>query len=219
MIRRTILILLSCALLLPAGADAGPRSYTLEAHVGGAVNLPAQLRIEQEGHPEIRLDARYRSESFTPPIYWSIRLGTVSRKKGWEIELIHNKLFLKNKPPEVQSFSISHGFNMLFVNRALQRRGLTSRAGLGVVIAHPESEVRGLERPEEGGNLGNGYTLTGPALQVATGRALQLRSGFRAQVELKISGAYAKVPIARGTARVPNVAFHLLIGLGFATGR
>ncbi len=33
------------------------------------------------------------------------------------IELLHHRLFLRNPPSEVQSFSISHGFNPLTVGR------------------------------------------------------------------------------------------------------
>ncbi len=42
--------------------------------------------------------------------------------------------------------------------------GTTSRIGLGAVLAHPESMVRGRTLPESGGLFGLGYHIAGPVL-------------------------------------------------------
>jgi hypothetical protein len=40
----------------------------------------------------------------------------------WAIEYLHHKLYLSNPPAEVQSFAISHGYNLFAVNRGFRLR-------------------------------------------------------------------------------------------------
>jgi hypothetical protein len=43
-----------------------------------------------------------------------------------------------------------------------------------------------------------------------------IRSGLQGFAELKITGAYARLPVADGWSSVPNVAAHVTIGLGWS---
>ena len=60
-----------------------------------------------------------------------------------------------------------------------------------------------------------GYYLSGPSVQAAVGRTFYVHSQVFFAVEGKVTGSYARVPIADGHANVPNVAIHGLFGLGY----
>lgn len=205
-------------LLLAAGAvRAGAEdAWTFQLFGGAPYNLTTPLRIRQSGQAEIKLDARYKSEPFTSPLYYAWRIGRWREQAAWELELVHNKLYLKNKPAEVQEFSISHGFNLLTANRAWMRGGFIYRAGAGVVVTHPENTIRGKTLPEDRGLFSGGYYISGPTLQISAEKRFRIRKGLFAALEAKLSASYARVPVEDGRADVTNVAVHGLFGLGYS---
>jgi hypothetical protein len=81
--------------------------------------------------------AEYSTEPFKESPYYAWRIG----KRRWSLELIHHKLYLENKPEDVQHFEVIHGYNLLTANRILKERRFILRLGAGPVIAHPETEV------------------------------------------------------------------------------
>lgn len=200
--------------LLPAGL-AAEDGWVFQVSVGAVENLESSLEIRQDGFPDLELDADYETRPFEGPLYYSLRGGWWRGRGGWELELIHQKLFLQDPPPEVQHFAISHGYNLLTVNRAWEGRGLVWRLGAGAVIAHPENEVRGRVLDPEETNLPGGYHLAGPVLQAAAEKRFGLGESWFLGLEGKVSGALAEVPISGGEAEVPNVAFHALLGIGY----
>lgn len=211
--RRTpALALLSLAFLAPLPTAA--QEWVFQAAVGAVENLETALEIRQSGFETLELDAEYESRPFESPLYYSLRAGRWSDRRGWELELIHQKLFLQNRPPEVQRFGISHGYNLVTVNRAWEIGRVVARAGAGAVVAHPENTVRG-RGLEPSGGLGGGYHLTGPALQLGVEGRLQLGARWFLGLEGKVTAARAEVPVAGGEAEVPNTALHALIGLGW----
>lgn len=127
----------------------------------------------------------------------------------------HLKVYLKNKPDEVDRFSISHGYNQILINRIFKTDRLNSKAGLGIVAAHPENSVRGLTLDEKKGLFNDGYYTTGPAIQYGIFREIQLGNYFYLIGEARISAAYSRVPVVNGKAHAPVVAFHLQFGPGF----
>lgn len=187
---------------------------TLEAFLGTAVNAPVPLRLAQSGLETIRLTARYRTDALSEPLYYVVRIGSWRGNRGWALELAHHKLLLENEPPEVQRFEISHGYNLLTLNRVWRHGRMRYLLGAGAVVAHPESEVRGRAWPDHGGLFGGGYYVTGPTVQVGAGRELPLPGSLFAAVEGKVTASYARVPIRNGHATAPDAAFHLLAGLG-----
>lgn len=188
--------------------------WSFDANVGTVANVALPMRIVQEGFPEIRLTARYRSEPFVLPVYWDLRLSRWDRGRSWELELIHHKLYLDNLSAEVQRFDISHGFNLLFINRGYDWGNFRLKVGAGVVMAHPENTVRGLENNRRSGWFNNGYHLAGPGLNLAIGRPVPLGNSLYLQTEAKTTYAFAQVPVAGGSAMLHNWAFHLVFGLG-----
>lgn len=210
--RSTVLALLACALAAPAGAADG---WVFQGSIGAVANLETSLEIRQDGFDAIELDADYETRPFESPLYYSLRAGRWRGRSGWELELIHQKIFLLDPPPEIQGFAISHGYNLLTINRAWEARGLVWRIGAGAVVAHPENEVRGRELDPEDTNLAGGYHLTGPSLQAGAEKRFALGEQWFLGLEGKITAARAVVPVAGGEAEVPNAAFHALLGIGY----
>ena len=199
-------------LAVPLYAEDG---WTFQTSVGAVSNFETPLKIRQSGFEEIEVDADYESRPFESPLYYSLRAGRWTGRTGWELELIHQKVFLMNRPPEVQRFDISHGYNLVTVNRGWDLRGWLLRLGAGVVIAHPENTVRGRDLDSGDTNLSGGYHFAGPALQAGVERRVGFGARWFLGVEGKLSAARAEVPVAGGEAEVPNVAGHLLLGLGY----
>jgi hypothetical protein len=190
---------------------------TIDINTGTAIQLPTPLTIQQTGHPAINIAAAsYSTNPFSPDAapYYDIRVGLWDRYRhnGWELELLHDKLYLDNPPPDVQVFRITHGFNMLFVNRAWNLDPMIPytifRIGLGPVITHPINTVNG--ETYSGGE----YSFSGLAYQLGLQIKLPLDEHFHINIETKWTGASAVVPIANGEAVVPNNGLHILGGLG-----
>ena len=201
---------------LTAQTAAPARGLSVAVFVGAPLNLPTRLTIRQAGTEDLALAARWATRPFDSPIYYAVRVGCWDRSGAWEVELLHHKLFLTNPPAEVGQFDVSHGFNLVLLNRAVRVRGLVIRGGPGLVVAHPENRVRGQALPASPTLLGGGYRLAGPALQLAVGRDWRAVGPLAVGVEAKLTGAWARVPVAGGRANVPNVAVHALAGIGLA---
>ncbi len=197
---------------LPLKAQTG---WAVEVAGGFALNLRSPLTIRQAGQPDISLNARYESRSFTSPLYYALRVGRWSGGRAWEVELIHHKLYLRNRPETVQQFEVSHGFNLITINRALPLGRAVWRPGLGITLSHPESTIRGRTFDTSRGLLGWGYHVSGPVAQLAVARRFGVAGGLFVSAEGKVTAAYARVPVQDGRATFTNVAFHGLLGLGY----
>jgi len=189
--------------------------WTVEWHGGEVYNLPLPLTISQQGYPDIKLTARYYTDALFPPIYWNLRLSHWKNVRSWEFELVHHKLYLDNTTPEVQKFNISHGFNMITINRGYDIKTWQCRAGAGIVLTHPESRIRGKEFGSTGDDFDLGYFVSGPVLNFAIGKSYRTGNRFFFYAEAKTTLAYAYIPISQGHAKVVNIAFHIVLGLGY----
>lgn len=211
------LVLLFSALPVSAQEE---RSYSFEIFCGEQFNIPTPLVMKQRGKEDIRINgARYKSEAWTGfnSPYYAWRFGLWEGGRAWEIELVHEKIILGNRPDEVQHFEISHGYNLLTLNRAWrlsQLKEMIFRVGGGIVITHPESTIRNMEKGS-GGSFPNGFYISGPTAQVAIGKRFGIWRGLFGVLELKLTASYARVPVADGHADVPNAAVHGLIGIGY----
>jgi hypothetical protein len=205
------------AFLVALAAPTAAAKWRVELFGGAATSFDSRLSLRQDGFAPIDIDARWAARSFESPIYYAWRVGRFGERGGWAVQLVHLKVYLENTTPEVSRFSVSHGYNLLTLERAWERGGFTLWAGAGVVIAHPESTVRGRTRSEgSGGPFGGGYFVTGPAFDVGVGRAVRFGRHWRVTAEGRFSLARARVPIAGGHASVPNRALHALVGVGFS---
>jgi hypothetical protein len=188
--------------------------FELDLFVGTSKNFNAQLEVTQAGEPTLDFAASYESRSFEYPLYYAIRLAWQRETFGVELQLVHHKLYLSDPPAEIQQFEISHGLNLVTANFVVRSLSVDLRFGLGVVIAHPETIVRGLVGPKEGGVFNSEYHLTGPTFIAGAGHAFALVSRVFVIPEVFLSAARARVPVARGEAALFNVAFHAMVGVG-----
>lgn len=195
--------------------------WTFELHGGWANNISLPLRIKQSGHPDIYIKrAVYTSEPFTSPYYWDWRFCKHINKHSIEFEAIHHKLYLQNKPHEVQRFGISHGFNMLTLNYGYKFKYFLLRNGIGSVLMHPESTIRNRVYKEGPGFDIQGYVLRGLVYNVAIAKQFHFfRNRCFLNTELKTTFARANAPIVDGYATVNNISLQAIAGLGINFAR
>jgi len=209
--------LLSSVLLLAAAGSAGAGEPTVTIFFGAPYNFDSSLAITQKGQPDIDHTASFASRPFELPLYWMVRTGFDSARDdgAWEIQLMHHKLFLDNPTPEVEHFQITHGCNILAIDRSFTSLPVDLRIGAGLILAHTESKVRGLPSPSAGGIADTGYELAGPTLLAGVGKQLELGARFSLAVEAQLTASWVRVRVAEGRARMTSVSAHGLIGLGY----
>lgn len=143
---------------------------------------------------------------------------------AWEIEQIHQKIYVDDLPDEVQHFEITDGYNLFLFNSAwqLQQHGVIARLGLGPVIAHPQTTVRSLSNHQSGGSAiptiwdsDSGYQWAGAAAQVALEKEFHLSKHRLFSIEGKLTHAKADIDIEGGIVTVPNTAIHLIGGIKY----
>ena len=208
---KSCLLCLVVVFILPAMAMA---DWNIQLFTGSSYSFPSPLKIEQDGEKDIDLTAEYETRAWsTQAPYYALRIAKWTDNHAWEFESLHQKLYLTNKPDEVQKFAISHGYNINMLNYALSKHGFIYRVGGGFVMTHPETTVRGKSWEDDGGL--NGFYISGAGGQLAIEKRYIVTEKLSLSLELKMTAAYAEIPIADGTATVPNYAAHGLIGIGY----
>jgi hypothetical protein len=210
--------LLIWLLFLPAICLSQVRTWEVALAGGAIANFKTPLKINQNNETALKIKAKYKSEPFKSPVYYDIRVGTWQENKGWGLKFTHHKIILRNKPPEVQRFSITDGFNLLTLNRLWQQQSFTFSVGGGVVITHPESTIRNQVFPENRGIFNKGYYLSGPTLEADVAKKFYFSEHWFILPEGRVTASYVRVPVQDGHAQVTNTALHLLIGLGYNLG-
>ena len=204
-----VIILFTCVQAYPQ------RDVFLQISPGAVYCINSPLTIHQSGYPDIRINAKYKTESWKVPFYYSIKIGTSKNNSGWEIELIHVKIYLQNNPPEIQQFHISHGYNILQVNHSWNWDKLLIRTGAGLVVSHPENIVRGMKFNEKS-FLDKGYFVSGPCFQVSAEKRITLFGNLFLSLEAKATAGITKIGIHEGHAILPHIGLHGLFGLGYS---
>ena len=209
------LAILAFALALTAGparieaADVG-----FEVFPGAPLILASSLDISQDGHPDLNIDPDFATEPLEPPWYYALRLSLWRGDRAWAVDLLHQKLMLRDPPPEVQHFEISHGYNIFTVQRLWLRGATVLSAGAGVVVAHPENTVRGLVLDEKTGLGGWGYHMAGFAISGGVGRRIPMGEHFHLAGETRLVASRVEVPVANGRAVASDLTAHFLLGVG-----
>jgi hypothetical protein len=211
--------LLPLLLTLPlAEHPSAQTQWSFDYAVTLPYNLPLSLTIEQHGASDISLAPRFRSEPLVVPITWKWQISYWSDSTAWSLMAIHHKLYLENRPPEVEEFAITHGYNIISILRGWQMQNFMVAVGAGIVLAHPEISVRGKRLPENRGMMNSGYYVAGPNVAFALGRRWYLVGGLYLLGEAMVHASYASVPIADGKARLFSFVAHVSVGLGFCVG-
>ena len=216
--KQSFRLLITAVIIFTGWQSAATASWTFEVLGGSAYNFTTPLTIRQNGESDIKLDARYSTNPFNGSPYYSLRVGRWDNNRAWEFEMTHHKLYLDNRPTNVQHFEVSHGYNLITLNRAWNHRGFIFHFGLGLVMTHPETTVRGKSNTWVNGLFtggDRGFRLSGTTAQAAIGKRFFVFRGLFLTVEGKLTGSYATIPIADGDATVPNLAAHALFGLGY----
>jgi hypothetical protein len=202
-------------LVLLALAATAADGWRLELRGGASHAFDAPLTVEQDGQPALTFGASWAARPFETPLYYAWRVALFRDGRAWAIGLVHHKRYLAERTAEVESFSISHGYNLLTLERGWPMRGLTLWVAAGVVVAHPESAVRGRTFEEEGGLFNAGYYVTGPSLGVGLERRWSLTRRLDLAVEGRFCVSWARVPVAGGEASAPDRSVHLLLAVAF----
>lgn len=189
--------------------------YSIEIQTGPVANVPLPLVIRQTARPDYSFIARYRTEPFDVPYYYEGRISRWHGNTSWELEFMHHKIYLDNPNADVPAFAISHGFNMLMLNRGIDLNGNIFRAGIGLVITHPEFTIRGVEFDQTRGWFGEGYMPSGLAINMGYSRHLEITDRFFVNVEAKTTFGYARLNQGNLSVDTYNWAFHLILGPGY----
>jgi len=213
-IRATILLVLASVTPATAAKNGGDSLY-IEIGSGLPLNLRSDLRIQQGGEPDLEFGANFRSRPLDMPLYYDIRLVRWRGGAGWGLDFLHHKLILTNPPAQVESFEVTHGFNLLTLHRLWKRSDLHWLVGIGWAVAHPENRVRGRELTDDGGWLGSGYHLTGPVICAGVGRHFPLGSGFQLTLACRLIYARVDLPVAGGDASLSHISGHVLLGMAY----
>lgn len=131
---------------------------------------------------------------------------------GWEAEFVHLKIELRNRPGEIQRFEVSHGYNLLCLNFVRSRDLWGYHIGTGIVVTHPENEIRRQKLSQPRGMSGSGYYLSGPVVQAGVSKVWKGTQSPYCVLEGKISAAYSKIPVSNGWAMTPVIALQGLLG-------
>jgi hypothetical protein len=176
----------------------------LSVAAGVQHNVPMRLVIRQADAPDVKLVARYETRPLAEVPYCDIKLGIERCGSGWELELVHHKLYLANRPLEVDTFEMTHGYNFLVANRVVGWHGIELRGGAGIVLTHPQTTVRDRRFPERDGVFNSGFYVSGPAAQLGVGERFFLSHRFFVGVEGKATGAFAgfRSQVATRTSRI-----------------
>jgi hypothetical protein len=201
----------------PDARRAREAEIAFELQGGTAWSLPTPLIVRLAGARPARLRARYSTRPLADAPYYAYRISRGSPGRAVEAELLHHKLYLENPAPPVERFEVTHGYNLATASARVPVGRWFSRVGLGLVVAHAEGRVAGMEVGRRRTWLGGGYHLAGATAQLALGRRYPFARGATAVYavpEVKLTAALARIPLQAGSLLVPNVAAHALAGLG-----
>jgi hypothetical protein len=202
----------ACTSLVFAPALADERSeWSVEVLIGDALNLTSRTRLEYAQELAVVLNGDYRTRGFEAPVHYVVRVARWNGERGWELQLLHHKLYLDNRPQGVESLSVSHGFNIVSFNRTYASGPWRFRIGAGPVIAHPEARIGGV-------SYDGPYELAGAAAFGAIGAELALTPNL--SVTGEIAATYGYVDVHPHGApdldfSISNPALHAQAGLGY----
>jgi hypothetical protein len=207
------LALLAWALPLNTAAA----QVSVEVAMGTALNARTPLTVNQDGFPQIRHTASYSTRPLANSPYYQLQLSfwRQERTKAWRVGFLHHKLYLDNPPPEIQLFEITFGYNTLYGGHAWRKDKWVLSTGAGVLLANPNTQVRGLSEDRRSGVLDLKWYFAGATVYGAAQRRLRLSGKVFLGAEAKVTASMAWVSVSQGNARVPNLALHALFSVGW----
>jgi hypothetical protein len=207
MLRARLYILF--ALLLSCRANAADWSF--ELLIGDAYNVDSRTRIEHATLGNVSFTGDYETRGLEGPLHYAWRISRWDEARGWELQLLHHKIYLQNPPAGVDALSVSHGFNIVTLNHAFEHEDWRMRVGLGPVITHVEARIAGT-------SYDGPYEIAGAAALIGIGRKLDLGAHFSLLGEVDATFGYIQAH-PDGTPdldlTIRNPALHAQVGVGY----
>ena len=195
---------------------------SIDISIGDAFSLSQDLKVKRDGLDDIDFNASFKTNGLQSPQYYSIRFRKDVVGKTLECEFIHHKLYVHdNLPDEIEKFEITDGFNLLLVNlHKMINQSLGYRIGIGTVVTHPDIIIDGETDYVEGGGLipkfwTDGYHWGGLSSQLSIFLNKKLNNKLHYNIEGKAVVANASIPVRNGGFDLPNISFHILLGISF----
>jgi len=198
------------ALICPPAFTAERSGWSAEALIGDAFNFNSRTHIDY-ANSDVALNGDYHTHGFEAPLHYTVRIARWHGDRAWELQLMHHKVYLQNRPQGVDALSVSHGFNIVSLNRAFAADPWRLRVGLGPVIAHPEAQIGAV-------SYDGPYELAGAAVLGAVGAQFTLTPKLSIVGELAATFGYIDVhphgaPDLNFSIR--NPALHAQVGVGY----
>jgi hypothetical protein len=195
----------------PRAWAAQKPEWSFEMLIGDALNLSSRTHIQNAATSSAAFEGDYETRGLEGPLHYTVRLTHWDHDRGWALELLHHKLYLRNRPQGIEALSISHGFNIVTLSRAYALGAWRLRVGAGPVVAHPEARI-------DGSSYDGDYELAGAAAVGSVGAAFPLTRQLFITGEISATFGYAKVhPNGEPdlTFSVRNPAIHARVGLDY----
>lgn len=208
---RALTCSLSWALVFSQAVASEEPAWSLEVLIGDAFNFDSRTHIRYDQSAPLDLDGDYETRGLEAPLHYTVRLAHWDQDRAWELQVLHHKLYLRNRPPAVDALSVSHGFNIVTLNRAYALDRWRLRVGLGPVVAHPEARI--------GGTSYDGpYELAGVAGLGGIGTGLAITPNLSIVGEITATFGYIEAH-PQGSPdlsfSIRNPAIHAQLGIGF----
>jgi hypothetical protein len=192
-------------------AKADDAEWSFEAMIGDAYNLDSRTRVVHPSLGDVSFGGEYETRGLEGPLHYAWRVARRQEGRAWELQLLHHKLYLQDPPAGIDALSVSHGFNIVTVNRAFDFAGWRARMGIGPVITHVEASIAGT-------TYDGPYELAGAAVLLGLGRAFAITSHFYLLGEVGATFGYVEADPS-GTPEleltIRNPAVHAQIGAGY----
>jgi hypothetical protein len=212
------------ALMVLAVGSANAMGTGISFYLGYNWALPTNLLVKQEGYPDTLVEAaHFDTHPFDSPIYYGTRIwyGPEEGTRA-EVELIHSKLYFDGAESggEVfDRFTATDGFNFLLFNLAyFEEAGdgeFGVRAGVGPMIPHPESSVRGQVWGQDGNPAF--FHLGGIGAQVGASYNFLVDTPDHWPLGIEAKWTYADSHLNISGGQVEGIfnSFHLTFGPGY----
>jgi hypothetical protein len=199
-------------LLMTEQAEAQPQAqWSVDLLIGDAYNFDSRTHIAHGTLGELSFDGNYETRGLKGPLHYVLRVSRWRDDRAWEVQLLHHKLYLENRPAGADALSVSHGFNIVTLNRAFELNRSVVRIGLGPVVAHPEARIDGV-------SYDGPYELAGAAGLLGIALPIVLSHHWSLAVEASATFGYVDVhPTGSPELEfsIRNPAVHAQVGVGY----
>ncbi len=205
---------------------AGAQGFGFVYYMGFTWTPPTDLRVVQQGHPDtVVRGAEFSGRDLTYPWYYGVRVwyGEAAGLR-YELELIHHKLYFERAAENadiLDRFTATDGFNYLLFNLAYpliyDPLRVVGRVGAGLMLPHPETEVRGQAYGVDGDWRYYQFGGFGAQVGISVEPVGRGPVGLTGNLEGKFTIASSRFTIAEGYAQGLFMTLHGVLGVGLRT--